>query len=68
MPELTGNAAKRFAQAHLEKIATNLAEWTTTYRDPGDGSLWVMDHPQAELNGGGPPRLRRLGHPPADAE
>lgn len=58
--ELTGNAAKEFAESALEKIRTNATDWTIEYRDPRDGSLWVMDYPHSDLHGGGPPRLRRV--------
>jgi Immunity protein 27 len=33
--------------------------WITTYRDPTDGSIWIMDYPHGEAEGGGPARLRR---------
>ena len=58
--QLTGNAAKEFAASTLEKVRTNAADWTVEYRDPRDGSLWIMDYPQSELHAGGPPRLRRV--------
>lgn len=56
---LHGNAAQQFAEARLEKVAVDAVAWTTTYRDPADGSIWVMDDPHSEHHGGGPPRLRR---------
>jgi hypothetical protein len=62
--ELTGNAAQRFAEANLEKIEVDVVQWTTTYRDPRDGSEWLMDYPHSELHGGGPPRLRRIPRNP----
>lgn len=57
--ELVGNDAKGFAEAHLDKLRTDPVNWTIEYRDRPDGSLWIMDYPQSELHGGGPPRLRR---------
>ncbi|MFL5914887.1 MAG: Imm27 family immunity protein [Gaiellaceae bacterium] len=57
--EVHGNAAKRFAEAQLEEVAVDVVAWTTTYRDPKDGSIWVMDYPHSEVHGGGSPRLRR---------
>jgi hypothetical protein len=57
--ELHGNAATRFAETRLEKVAVDVVAWTTTYRDPADGSFWVMDYPHSEVHGGGSPRLRR---------
>jgi hypothetical protein len=60
--ELNGRAAQVFAEAHLDKIEVDVVQWTTTYRDPRDGSEWLMDYPHGELQGGGPPRLRRITH------
>lgn len=57
--ELHGNAAKNFAESRLEKVTVDDVAWTTTYRDPADGSIWVMDYPHSEVHGGGSPRLRR---------
>ena len=57
--ELHGAAAQRFAEARLEKVAVDAVAWTTTYCDPADGSIWVMDYPHSEVHGGGSPRLRR---------
>src|SRR5262249_22979078 len=33
--------------------------WETEFEDPVTGELWLMDLPHSELQGGGPPRLRR---------
>jgi hypothetical protein len=57
--ELHGNAATDFADAHLEEVAVDASGWITTYRDPSDDSIWVMDYPHGEEHGGGSPRLRR---------
>ncbi|MEA1650006.1 Imm27 family immunity protein [Nitrospirillum sp. BR 11164] len=32
--------------------------WDVLYRDPGDGRLWELTHPQSERAGGGPPQLK----------
>jgi hypothetical protein len=60
--EFNGNAAKDYAEAHLEEVEVDGVQWTITYRDPRDGSKWLMDYPHGELHGGGPPRLRRITH------
>jgi len=54
---LRGWEAKRFAKKQLEEMDTDAAAGTTSYRDPADGSTWVMDYPPGEAH---PPRLRRL--------
>jgi hypothetical protein len=56
--ELRGNAATDFAD-RLEKVEIDVSGWIITYRDPTDGSIWVMDYPHGEAHGGGSPRLRR---------
>jgi hypothetical protein len=58
--ELTGDNALTFAREVLEEVRVDVVNWTTEYRDPRDGSVWVMDYPKAEYHGGGSPRLRRL--------
>jgi len=57
--ELNGNAATDFADAHLEEPEADASGWITTYRDPTDGSIWVMDYPHGGAHGGGSPRPRR---------
>jgi hypothetical protein len=57
--ELHGNEAKDFARRFLEQVRVDAARWETWYRDPRDGTIWLMDYPSSELQGGGPPRLRR---------
>ena len=60
--ELHGNAAKEFARRFLEQVRVDADRWETWYRDPRDGTVWLMDYPSSELHGGGPPRLRRQDH------
>ena len=57
--EVHGNAAQRFAETELEELEVDVVAWTATYRDPTDGSIWVMDYPHGELQADGPPRLKR---------
>jgi immunity protein 27 of polymorphic toxin system len=58
---LRGREAKRFAEKQLEQVDVDADARTTTYRNPADGSTWIMDYPRSTLHGGGSPRLRRQG-------
>jgi hypothetical protein len=51
--ELHGRQAKRFIKTQLEQVDVDAAAGTTTYRNPKDGTVWVMDY-----SGRRPPRLR----------
>jgi hypothetical protein len=62
--ELHGNAAKRFVETQLQEVEVDAAAWTTRYRNPRDGSEWLLDYPHSEVHGGGSPRLRRLPDAP----
>lgn len=55
---LRGLEAKRFAEKQLQQLGVDAAAGTTTYRNPADGSIWVMDYPPGDAH---PPRLRRQG-------
>lgn len=58
--ELTGNEADQYALEHLEEVSVDAVNWTVSYKCPDTGRLWLRDSPHAELQGGGPPRLRQL--------
>lgn len=58
--EYIGNEARAYADDHLEQVDVDPVTWTVEYRDRRNGSRWLMDYPQSELHGGGPPRLRRM--------
>lgn len=58
--ELTGNEADQYAREHLEELGVDAVNWTVSYRCPDTGRSWLRDSPNAELQGGGPPRLRQL--------
>lgn len=47
-------------RSHLKKLGHDASGWEVLYRDPSDSRLWELAYPQAELHGGGPPRLRCL--------
>ena len=46
---------KRVARCMANDIVTGRK---VEYIDDATGERWVMDYPQSELHGGGPPRLR----------
>jgi hypothetical protein len=58
--ELTGNEADQYAREHLQETGVDAVNWTVTYECPDTGLVWLRDSPHAELQGGGPPRLRQL--------
>ena len=45
------------AAERLERVAAGASGWEALYRDPRDGRLWELTHPNRHLHGGGPPRL-----------
>ena len=57
--ELQGAAALEYAQ-RLRKLRVDPDTWHVEYVDDATGERWMMDYPQSELQGGGPPRLRRM--------
>jgi hypothetical protein len=61
MDQLHGDEALRFAESHLRKIGVDESGWETRFENPVDGSRWLMDYPQSEMQGGGPPRLIKIG-------
>ena len=58
--ELNGVEALRYIQANLRKGRVFPDQWKTEYEDPRTGEKWLLDYPQSDLHGGGPPRLRRI--------
>jgi hypothetical protein len=57
---LEGADALHYADDHLEKVAVDVRAWTASYRCPNTGRRWLLDYPESELQGGGPPRLRQV--------
>ncbi len=57
--ELNGRIAQDYAEEHL-RIA-QVGNWEIEYACPDTGIHFLMDYPRGELQGGGPPRLRKLG-------
>lgn len=58
--ELWDDEAWRYARNHLREVQVRADGWETVYQCTTTGREWVMDHPQSELHGGGPARLRHL--------
>jgi len=45
----------------LVKISSTEGGWTTIYESPDDGCYWQLTYPNGEMQGGGPPMLKRVG-------
>jgi hypothetical protein len=58
--QFEGREAQDYAHQHLKKISVDGAKWEIHYECLATGIQWVMDFPQGEAQGGGPPRLRKL--------
>lgn len=57
--DLHGMKAIDYASEHLRELRVDAVAWEIEYIDDSTLEIWVMDFPQSELHGGGPPRLRR---------
>ena len=57
--ELDGRMAEDYARQHLKKIFVDGVTWGIHYECPQTGIRWVMDFPQSEAQGGGPPKLKK---------
>jgi hypothetical protein len=55
---LKGAEAKEYAEGHLQKVKSNSETWEIEYVCPVSLKKWLLDYPQSEYHGGGPPRLR----------
>jgi Immunity protein 27 len=44
----------------LVLLAASPDGWARLFRDPSDGRLWELTHPQSAMHGGGPPCLRNI--------
>jgi len=42
---------------YFSKLADSTDGWSTLYSDPNDHRLWELSYQEAELHGGGRPRL-----------
>ncbi|MFZ5909212.1 MAG: Imm27 family immunity protein [Chloroflexota bacterium] len=57
--ELNGRQAQDYAQDHLKKTRVDGQTWQIEYECPYTSVKFIMDFPESELQGGGPPRLRK---------
>jgi hypothetical protein len=67
--EFHGTDAVDYAK-NLRKVRVDAVAWEIEYIDDATGERWLMDYPRGDLQGGGPPRLRRIevaGRRPATA-
>jgi hypothetical protein len=56
--EIEGWEANEFAEVHLKIV--QIKNWEIDYECPETGIHWLMDFPNGDWQGGGPPRLRKL--------
>ena len=54
--ELHGQAAIEKAEG-LKEISVDNVNWTVLLVDDATDEEWIMDYPESEYHGGGPPRL-----------
>jgi len=57
--ELNGREAEEYAHMHLKKLRVDGQTWQIEYICPETTLKFIMDFPQSEAQGGGPPRLIR---------
>jgi hypothetical protein len=51
---------ERLTSSYLRELATDAEGWCALFEDPFDKSLWERTFPRTDLQGGGPPQLRRV--------
>ena len=59
-PDKSCREIERLTTSVLSRLGSREGGWVTLYRDPTSGTLWERDYPQAQVHGGGPPRLREV--------
>lgn len=58
---LDGAEAREYASEHLVQTgAPDFDAWTVPYECPATRRVWLLDYPQSQYHGGGPPRLSQL--------
>ncbi len=58
--EIFGSEIDDFIKNHLRLVRIDKTTWEKFYEDMITHEIWVVDYPQSELQGGGPPRLRLM--------
>nr|WP_315232808.1 Imm27 family immunity protein [uncultured Flavobacterium sp.] len=43
---------------YLRKVSVNKTGWEILYQDPNNNRYWLLDYPNCEWQGGGPPTLK----------
>ncbi|QOF72005.1 hypothetical protein IG197_02625 [Aminobacter sp. SR38] len=64
-PTVEGEVECRGAEAiertrRLRLLKTDPENWTNEYVDDKSGDVWLLDYPDPETHGGGPPRIRKI--------
>ncbi|NDC83801.1 hypothetical protein EB093_09115 [bacterium] len=67
LEELTGDRLIEMRKSLL-KIAVDAKLWEKYFINPTTKERWIEDYPQSELQGGGPPRLRKVERFPDEIE
>ncbi|HEG44693.1 MAG TPA: hypothetical protein ENH94_11665 [Phycisphaerales bacterium] len=57
--ELEGVEAEDYTTEHLKEVSVDNETWESKYVCPLTGICWLMSYPYDELQGGGPPLLRK---------
>ena len=57
---LDDNEARQYAAEHLTKTGHDYKSWAVAYECEATGRTWILDYPDSEYHGGGPPRLRQV--------
>lgn len=58
--QLEGNEAIEYADKHLIVVSIDNINWETELICTYTKIKWVLDYPKSYLQGGGPPRLRKI--------
>ncbi|MBV6396582.1 MAG: hypothetical protein HFACDABA_02182 [Anaerolineales bacterium] len=58
--ELNGREAQDYAKRHLRKVRVDGQTWEIEFECVNTSIKFIMDFPQSEAHGGGPPRLRKV--------
>jgi hypothetical protein len=51
-------------KAVLKKIRTDSVNWIIYYMDEVRNEKWLEEYPYSEMQGGGPPQLRKIAYYP----
>jgi hypothetical protein len=57
---LKGAEAQEYANEHLVEVEADSTQWKIEYVCPKTDQKFIMEYPQSEYHGGGPPLLRKI--------